>query len=249
MIEDLKKKLNGGSDNAVPQVASPVNDAPKQNNVNNLKQTIGINSPVADNVNKSKTTARQTMMAMPAPQSKWYKGNQPTSAEMVARIYSIGKVDSEQGRKLFDDFSALRQDPTSPIYDCYATATNPALTELKKYGLDVSGWKKSDMESALQQYSANGLFTISDTSGNPNKPSTKASAQEWQAYWLYQVYKDEDKTEQAETEWQALQDEIKHWTNDPHNYSDDEILGKVDWSNYRRSSAWMRARPSACRLR
>jgi len=47
------------------------------------------------------------------------------------------------------------------------------------------------------------------------------------------VLQAEPTTKKAEQEWEALQEEISYWTGRAdRNYSDDEVLAKIDWSNY-----------------
>lgn len=39
-------------------------------------------------------------------------------------------------------------------------------------------------------------------------------------------------TEKAMGEWQALQQELSYWAQSDRNYSDDEIIGRINWKNY-----------------
>lgn len=57
---------------------------------------------------------------------------------------------------------------------------------------------------------------------------------------LYSVYaqptstnpKYNAQTEKALAEWQNLQGELSYWARNDRNYSDDEIIGRIDWGNY-----------------
>lgn len=46
------------------------------------------------------------------------------------------------------------------------------------------------------------------------------------------VQKNAAQTEKAKTEWQNLQKELSYWAQSDRNYSDEEILNRVNWKNY-----------------
>lgn len=46
------------------------------------------------------------------------------------------------------------------------------------------------------------------------------------------IQKNAAQTEKAKTEWQNLQKELSYWAQSDRNYSDEEILNRVNWKNY-----------------
>ena len=46
------------------------------------------------------------------------------------------------------------------------------------------------------------------------------------------IQKNAAQTEKAKTEWQNLQKELSYWAQSDRNYSDEEILSRVNWKNY-----------------
>lgn len=193
----------------------------------------GVNSTITmPTVKTPKQTARQRMLAQEEDEEerRWYKGNEPTSSEIVARIYSIGKDDSAKGEQLWNAFSQLSADPSSPVYNPYTRATNNAVEEMGKLGFDVSGGITEDW---LAKHSGLMNSYRKGASGTPLSPSSKSTPENDAAYWYYQILGDEERTQKAENEWAALQEEITYWTKrKDRNYSDQEILDRIDWSNY-----------------
>lgn len=176
-------------------------------------------------------SARQRLMFQEEEEEKWYRGSEPTRSEVTARICRIGQEDPEQGEKLWSMFTELQSDQSSPFYDPYSQATSRAVSELGKMGFDMTGGVTDDW---LQQNSWLKDYYRTGVSGTPLAPSSTSTAQQNAAYWYYQLLQDEDTTKQAENEWAALQEEIGYWAGrSDRNYSDDEILGRIDWSNYK----------------
>lgn len=175
-------------------------------------------------------TATQQIMAQPV-QQKWYRGEQPTASEMVARIMTVGQQNKQVGDQLWQSFQGFMNDPTSPLHNPYNKATSRAVQELGKiFKVDLSNGVNEQFikENAwLMKYYRTG------TSGTPLAPSKKSSPLENAAYWYYKVVNDEAGTQQAENEWNALREEISYWTRRAdRNYTDDEILNKIDWKKY-----------------
>ena len=175
--------------------------------------------------------ARRKLMFEPQPEKNWYSGEVPTNSEILARIASISESDPAQSKELFNQYQAFANDPTSPLYNPYKTSTNKAITELQNLGFDMSG---GVTDKWLQDNAWLMQYYRTETGNTPLAPTKKSSPQENAAYWYYKVLTAEETTQKAETEWQALQDEITYWANrSDRNYSDDEILAKIDWSNYK----------------
>ena len=174
-------------------------------------------------------SARQQLLTQPT-EEKWYSGSTPTNSEVLARIYTIGRNDPEQGKKLFYSYENMRKDPSSPIYNPYSTATNKAISELGALGADVSG----GLDGAwFENYSWLKNHYRTETGNTPLAPTAKSTKEENAAYWYYKALAAEPTTQRAEQEWAALQEELAYWTTrSDRNYSDDEVLAKIDWSDY-----------------
>ena len=105
----------------------------------------------------------------------WYKGDQPTRKEALARIYTIGQTDEAKARNLMSMFEEQEKDSTSPFYNPYSSATTSKLNKT----------------------------TVANTM-------------------------------KAQDEWARLSDELSYWaTRTDRNYSDDEIISRIDWDNYK----------------
>ena len=180
-------------------------------------------------------TARQRMMLDEEDEDKWYRGTMPTSSETLARIYTIGKSDPQQGQKLFDAFTSFQNDPSTPYYNPYSRATNRAIDEIAALGVDTSGGIGSDW---LQRNASLMNSYRLGTGASPLAPSSKSTQEQNAAYWYYKIADAEETTQKAETEWAALQEEIAYWVGrSDRNYSDDEILSRIDWSQYKTLTA------------
>lgn len=176
-------------------------------------------------------TVRQKLLAQQEPEESWYKGDQPTSSEVMARIYTIGQTNPNQASQLWDVFQGYQKDPSSPFYNPYTQSTNKAVQELEALGFDMS---KGVTQEWLNENSWLKNYYRMENGNTPLAPSAKSTQEQNAAYWYYQLLKAEGNTQQAENEWAALQEEIQYWVNrKDRNYSDDEILGMIDWSNYK----------------
>lgn len=177
-------------------------------------------------------TKRQSLLFQPQEdeEERWYKGDQPTSSEVLARIYTQYKDKPEEGQQALNEFVRFQDDPSSPLYNPYARSTNQAVTALSEMGYDLSGGVTKDW---LQQNSSLMGNYRTGATGTPLAPSSKSTPEQDAAYWYYKLLDAEDTTERAETEWDALREEIAYWTSRAdRNYSDDEILGRIDWNDY-----------------
>ena len=182
--------------------------------------------------NSEYTTIRQRLLNQPEKHSnnKWYKGENPTRGESLARIFTISQNQPEEGRRLFESYIRFSSDASSPLYNPYTQATSPATTELANLGFDMSDgitpeWLADN--AGLKNHYRTG------TSGSPLAPSSSSTPENDAAYWYYKALDAEETTQLAETEWGALQEELYYWVNrSDRNYRDEEILAKIDWSAY-----------------
>lgn len=189
-------------------------------------------SPVQPIAYTQPTSNIQRLRAKIETDKSWYSGDKPTRSEAAARIYTISQTDPERGKQLYHTFSQLQRDPSSQFYNPYGAATNKAIQELANLGVDMSGGITEDWlakNSWLKAY-----YRTSGNSGTPLAPTKSSTPEQNAAYYYYQILKAQDTTNQAEAEWQALQEEIGYWANrKDRNYSDDQIISKIDWSNYK----------------
>ena len=160
----------------------------------------------------------------------WYSGDSPTTRDVLGRISEIYDHNKLAGTFYSNQFFKLQQDSSSPFYDPYASATNKAVNELASYGVDTS--VIDDKFFADNDY-LRSYLNYNGSTNTPSAPGKKASTAEKAAYAFYQIWKSEDKTKKAESQWNALQDELTYWAKrTDRNYTDDEIINKVDWSKY-----------------
>lgn len=176
-------------------------------------------------------TSYQQLRAVAEPQKKWYKGDMPTVSEAAARIYTISQTAPEEGQRLYGELMRFQSDPSTPFYNPYATATNKAVQELAALGFDMSGGVTEDwlaQNSWLKNY-----YRTTGASNTPQAPTKSSSAEQNAAYWYYKLLSAQETTDKANAEWEALKEEVGYWANrTDRNYSDEEILKKIDWSNY-----------------
>lgn len=177
------------------------------------------------------SSARQKLMYQPEEEEeKWYKGQTPTSSETLARIFTISKSNPASGEPLWNAYMQFADDPSSPLFNPYTRPTNPAISQISALGVDTSsGINKNwfGVNAGLKNFYRTG------TSGTPLAPSSSSTPENDAAYWYYKIGDAEETTVRAETEWDALRDELSFWTGwEARNYSDDEVLGKVNWSDY-----------------
>lgn len=189
-------------------------------------------SPVQPIVRTQPSSNLQRLLAKVETDNSWYSGSTPTRSEAAARIYTISQTDPARARKLNQAFSQLQRDPSSQFYNPYSAATNKAIQELANLGVDMSGGITEDWlakNSWLKAY-----YRTSGNSGTPLAPTKSSTAEQNAAYYYYQILKAQDATNQAEAEWKALQEEIGYWANrKDRNYSDDQIISRIDWSKYK----------------
>ena len=189
-------------------------------------------SPVQPIVRTQPSSNLQRLLAKVETDNSWYSGSTPTRSEAAARIYTISQTDPARARKLNQAFSQLQRDPSSQFYNPYGSATNKAIQELANLGVDMSGGITEDWlakNSWLKAY-----YRTSGNSGTPLAPTKSSTAEQNAAYYYYQILKAQDTTNQAEAEWKALQEEIGYWANrKDRNYSDDQIISRIDWSKYK----------------
>lgn len=160
---------------------------------------------------------------------KWYSGDRPTGREMIAQISRISGDDREMFNGYMAQYAEAAQEKGSPLYNPYFQATNQkAIQALAELGVDVSGGINQAFFDANIGYRNYDRTVTGDT---PLAPSKKSSNEQDIAYWLYKLQQDEETTVAAENELKAMADEIGYWVSK--GYSDNEVLAKIDMSNYK----------------
>lgn len=162
--------------------------------------------------------------------TKWYKGDSPTRGETLAQIGRLYEQDQQSGLRAYKSFLTLSQDPSSAMYSPYMSATNNSTRQsFAQYGVDASNVNDAWFESNawMKQYNRVG------STGNVLGTAKSATDAQNMASLYADLYDQEQTTKKAETEWAALQDEVRYWASRADlNMSDDEILAKVNWGNY-----------------
>jgi len=175
-------------------------------------------------------SAYQQLVSQPTQPGKWYKGDTPTTSEIYGRIRTIGQTNPQAAQQIAIGFAQAQQDKTSQWYDPYVAATNQAVNNLKTYGVDVNSLTDEWFE---QNNGWQNNLRYSSTTNSPLAPTKKSGIDEIISYNIYQYKKSEDQTKKAENEWSALQYELTNKANrSDRNYSDDEIIGSIDWNKY-----------------
>ena len=202
------------------------------------KTTLKVSAPSADKpttpaASQGSSSAYQKLRSKTSSegQYKWYSGDQPTNSEVLASIYRVSQYNPKQGSELYAQYQVLSSDPSSPSYQPYKAATNTAITQLQQLGYNVTGDNAKDW--LLQNQYLQASYRSSDATGKPLAPTKTSTKEQNAAYWYYKLWEAEDTTEQAELEWQSLQDEVSYWAKrTDRNYSDEEILGKINMDDY-----------------
>ena len=170
-------------------------------------------------------TVYQMNLAKPVEQQKWYAGATPTYKESLGQAWNIYQLDPAKGNQIIDQLHNEQNDPTNPFYQPYLNPTNPAVANLAKYGIDTSNIDDEWFEkySWLTQY-----YTYGGTTNSPTKPDKKASVEKKAAYEYWQLWQARPATNAVDTEWKAMQEQLKYWAGRTDmNLSDDEIVSMV----------------------
>ena len=214
-----------------------------------VSRTIGIQSANPAPVNKvsmpSETVATQNKVRVPGetvatayqqnlakPIQVEQTSNQSAYRQAVGRIYDISQGNPLLGRQLQNEMRMSSDNPASPFYRPYSMPTNQAVNELAKYNINA-------MQMTADWFSKNtdwqNYLVYNGTTNTPSNITNSKKATDAQkiSYWIYQIYKSEEDTENAELEWEALKEEVSYKAKNPNrNDSDDEIVAGIDWKKY-----------------
>lgn len=161
---------------------------------------------------------------------KWYVGDQPTRGETLAQISRVYAQDPQRGMQAYESFVALSNDPSSAMYSPYMRATNGATqSAFAQYGVDV----RDVNDDWFNSYSWLKSYNRVGSTGNVLGTAKSATDYQNMASLYADLYDQEQNTKKAETEWAAMQNEVRYWASRSDlNMSDEEILNKVNWNNY-----------------
>lgn len=233
MLDTLKKKISELQNGQTTPTPTNTPYTPKQWSPAASRDTGRRFTFTLPSTAPTKMTAQRVKQWSPVQveeEEPWYRGSQPTFAETMARIQKLYGNNPQQAEVMYTSVMRLTADPTAPVYSPYLQATNPAVANLAALGIDVSTGVDADWiernRSLMSGYRLG-------TSGTPLAPASNSTPANDAGYWYYKVTEAEETTQKAETEWAALQEELTYWaTRSDRNYSDEEILARIDWSNY-----------------
>lgn len=154
-----------------------------------------------------------------------------TYRSTLGKLKTRGAQDPEGAAQAFQIILDQSQNKSSRFYNPYSQPTNPAIKNIQNMGLDITQLDDDffEVNSWAKDY-----YTTSGTTNNVSSPGKKASPEEKFAYEYNQGYKAEQDTKNAEKELAALQEELNYWAKrSDRNYSDEEIISRIDWSKYK----------------
>ena len=179
------------------------------------------NNPVAGNASAYKKNIQNQQRKM----EEELNPVQITGRDVLGKIGNVAKTDPNRANDLFSQYQKFSADPTSPIWKPYTNATNPAVKALAELGFDANGL---DREWFNNNTEWKNYLVYGDKTNTPKDPGKKATQQQKVAYYLNQYASGLDTTEAMDSEWAAMQDEIKYWAGRADlNLSPDQIVDKV----------------------
>ena len=191
-----------------------------------------VNAGAASTGGSYSSGGQQRQAAEPSIGQTWELPDLNTTRGLLARFYQMGSTDPTRAQEGLTMFEQLRMDPSSVYFNPYASHTNRALDNLRELGMEVDevndDWFAAN--AGLKQYYKPTANTNSLSSTMTNR---RASPEEKAAYYYNQLWMAEGTTKKAEQEWSALQKELTYRASQAdRNYSDDEIIGMIDWKKY-----------------
>ena len=181
-------------------------------------------------------TAKQIsgMNQQPAkPQQVQNNAKKSSTRDALKQISLMRSYDPASADEYMKKLSYSMQDATSQFYNPYTKATNKAVSNLQNLGFDMSvvddDWYRQN--SWLKEY----YVQTANTNGLSSTMTNKRASREQKAAYNYnQLWQAEENTKKAENEWNELQKELSYWAQrTDRNYSDEEIIGKINWDKYK----------------
>lgn len=156
-----------------------------------------------------------------------------STRDVLSVITKLGQYNPERANQYAQKFFRSMQNSSSQYYNPYTQPTNKAVGNLAALGFDVSNI--DDNFYAQNQWLKKYYVSTANTNGlSSTMTNKKASKEQKAAYNFDQLWKAEEQTKKAETEWAALQEELSYWAQRADkNYSDQDIIDRIDWSKYK----------------
>lgn len=194
--------------------------------MDNLEQIYMNNS--GQPIQQPTKNAYQQNLSNPVQEQK----NSYSTRDILGMIGTVGTKNQAAAQAYLTEFQKETTNPTSQWYNPYNQPTNRAVSNLAAYGFDTNNLNDDWFNQNNGWIASNLLYN--GTTNSPSKPGKKATRDQLIAYELYQYQKSEGATRKAEQQWDALQQELTYLAQDKsRNYSDEDILKKIDWSKYK----------------
>lgn len=153
-----------------------------------------------------------------------------TVSSATAKILTMAQENREQAQQALDMLGQLQQDPTSKYYNPYSASTSGAAKELANLGVDMTGFDSDPKKWISDNAGFMQYYNLSTASGGVLKSGGNEAAI---GYWYNQLRGEQETTDKASAEWDALQTEMRYLATKPGaNLSDDDILAAIDWKKY-----------------
>ena len=168
-------------------------------------------------------------------------GNTPK--EIWAQIYGIMGSNPQLGRQLMEQAKSFESQYGNPLYSPYRSST--ISQDVKDFfGQDTFDTDWISDNAYLAQYIPRSV------NGNVKAPTSKSSQEEWAGYYFAQIMDAESATQQAETEYAQLRQDIMKAVKDSKDLGLDmtvnEIIDSLDMSaNYKTLTSMMDSKGDA----
>ncbi len=168
-------------------------------------------------------------------------GNTPK--EIWAQIYGIMGTDPQRGRQLMEQAKSFESQYGNPLYSPYKSST--ISQDIKDFfGQDSFDMNWISDNAYLAEYISRKV------NGDVKAPTSKSSQEEWAGYYFAQIMDAESATQQAETEYAQLRQDIMKAVKDSKDLGLDmtvnEIIDSLDVSaNYKTLTSMMDSKGDA----
>lgn len=168
-------------------------------------------------------------------------GNTPK--EIWAQIYGIMSTDPQRGRQLMEQAKAFESQYGNPLYSPYKSST------ISQDVKDFFGQDSFDM-NWISDNAYLAQYIPRKVNGDVKSPTSKSSQEEWAGYYFAQIMDAESATQQAETEYAKLRQDIMKAVKDSKDLgldmTVDEIIDSLNVSgNYKSLTSMMNSKGDA----
>lgn len=221
-VDELKKKSKETAANAKiavkQEAARRETTGQNESSANTRKSGRQTVRDAYESVKGSTEKTKTTYYDYSQNQSKWYKGETPTHAETLARMYQVSEKDPSQRDELWSLYEQEVSNPSSPLHETYGKATSPYVTAL---GLADSDSIDDDFFTANAGLFQAGVHTSTGSLSSAKKNGADALL----AYNLNGLYEDYQATKKLQAEEDDIVKEAAYWIQN--GLSDDEIKRKL----------------------